>query len=75
MSALLWEGNTHSYRGFFLNNRKPPLDIEPDSWTGLSDGKWDGDTLVVETVGFNDKSWLDSTGKPHSDAMHLVERY
>jgi hypothetical protein len=75
MIALLWEGNTHSYRRFFLNNRKPPLDIEPDSWTGLSDGKWDGDTLVVETVGFNDKSWLDSTGKPHSDAMHLVERY
>jgi len=73
--VLLSEGNTHSYRRFFLNNRKPPLDIEPDSWTGLSDGKWDGDTLVVETVGFNDKSWLDSTGKPHSDAMHLVERY
>jgi len=58
-----------------LDGRKPNLDIEPESWSGLSNGKWDGDTLVVDTVGFNDKAWLDSTGKPHSDAMHLTERY
>jgi hypothetical protein len=75
MIALLWEGNTHSYRRFFLDGRKPNLDVEPESWTGLSNGKWEGDTLVVDTVGFNDKTWLDATGKPHSDAMHLVERY
>ena len=75
MIALLWEGNTHSYRRFFLDGRKPNLDVEPESWTGLSNGKWEGDTLVVDTVGFNDKAWLDATGKPHSDAMHLVERY
>ncbi len=75
MIVQLWEGNTHSYRRFFLDGRKPNLDVEPESWTGLSNGKWDGDTLVVDTVGFNDKTWLDSTGKPHSDAMHLVERY
>jgi hypothetical protein len=75
MIALLWEGNTHSYRRFFLDGRKPALDVEPESYTGLSNGKWDGDTLVVDTVGFNDKTWLDSTGKPHSDAMHLTERY
>ena len=73
--ALLWEGNTHSYRRFFLDGRQHNLEIEPESWTGQSIGKWDGDTLVVDTVGFNDKTWLDSTGKPHSDAMHLVERY
>jgi hypothetical protein len=75
MIALLWEGNTHSYRRFFLDGRKPNLDVEPESYTGLSNGTWDGDTLVVNTVGFNDKTWLDATGKPHSDAMHLVERY
>jgi len=75
MIALLWEGNTHSYRRFFLDGRKPNLEVEPESWTGLSHGKWEGDTLVVDTVGFNDKAWLDATGKPHSDAMHLVERY
>ena len=73
--ALLWEGNTHSYRRFFLDGRAHNLDIEPESWTGQSVGKWDGDTLVVDTVGFNDKTWLDATGKPHSDAMHLTERY
>jgi hypothetical protein len=72
---LMWEGNTHSYRRFFLDGRAHNLDIEPESWTGQSIGKWEGDTLVVDTVGFNDKTWLDSTGKPHSDAMHLTERY
>jgi len=73
--ALLWEGNTHSYRRFFLDGRAHNLDIEPESWTGQSIGKWEGDTLVVDTVGFNDKTWLDATGKPHSNEMHLVERY
>jgi hypothetical protein len=75
MVALLWEGNTHSYRRFFLDGRAHNLDIEPESYTGQSIGKWDGDTLVVDTVGFNDKTWLDSTGKPHSSDMHLIERY
>jgi hypothetical protein len=75
MAVLLWEGNTHSYRRFFLDGRAHNLDIEPDSYTGQSIGKWDGDTLVVDTVGFNDKTWLDATGKPHSEAMHLTERY
>jgi hypothetical protein len=73
--ALLWEGNTHSYRRFFLDGRAHNLDIEPESWTGQSIGKWEGDTLVVDTVGFNDKTWLDATGKPHSNEMHLIERY
>jgi len=73
--VLMWEGNTHSYRRFFLDGRAHNLDIEPESWTGQSIGKWEGDTLVVDTVGFNDKTWLDSTGKPHSDAMHVTERY
>jgi hypothetical protein len=75
MIVELWEGNTHSYRRFFLDGRQHNLDLEPESYTGQSIGKWDGDTLVVDTVGFNDKTWLDSTGKPHSDAMHLTERY
>ena len=72
---MMWEGNTHSYRRFFLDGRKPNLDIEPESWTGQATGKWEGDALVVDTIGFNDKTWLDSTGKPHSDQMHLTERY
>jgi hypothetical protein len=75
MVVLLWEGNTHSYRRFFLDGRPHNFDIEPESWTGQSNGKWEGDTLVVDTLGFNDKTWLDATGKPHSEAMHLTERY
>jgi hypothetical protein len=75
MLLQMWEANTHSYRRFFLDGRQHNLDIEPESWTGQSIGKWDGDALVVDTIGFNDKTWLDSTGKPHSSAMHLTERY
>ncbi len=75
MVVLMWEGSTHSYRRFFMDGRPHNLDLEPESWTGQSIGKWDGDALVVDTVGFNDKTWLDSTGKPHSSDMHLVETY
>jgi hypothetical protein len=48
---------------------------DPDStWMGDSIGRYEGDTLVIDTIGFNDKSWLDNAGHPHSDALHLVER-
>jgi hypothetical protein len=73
--VLLSEGNTHSYRRFFLDGRAHNLDLEPNSWTGDSIAKWEGDTLVVDTIGFNDRTWLDDTGKPHSGEMHVVERY
>ena len=73
--VLLSEGNTHSYRRFFLDGRAHNLDLEPNSWTGDSIAHWDGDTLVVDTIGFNDRTWLDDTGKPHSDELHVVERY
>jgi hypothetical protein len=75
MIVLLAEGNTHSYRRFFLDGRPHDLDLEPETYTGNSIGKWEGQALVVDTIGFNDKTWLDSTGKPHSAKMHLVERY
>jgi hypothetical protein len=73
--VLLSEGNTHSFRRFFLDGRAHNLDLEPNSWTGDSTGKWVGDALVVDTVGFNDRTWLDDTGKPHSEELHVVERY
>ena len=71
----LSEGNTHSFRRFFVDGRAHNLDLEPNSWTGDSIARWEGETLVVDTIGFNDKSWLDDTGKPHSDEMHVIERY
>jgi len=73
--VVLSEGNTHSFRRIFLDGRAHNLDLEPNSWTGDSTGKWEGDALVVDTIGFNDRTWLDDTGKPHSDALHVVERY
>jgi len=47
----------------------------PPSWMGWSRARWDGDTLVVDTVGINENSWLDDIGHPHSDALHIVERF
>jgi len=73
--VLLSEGNTHSFRRIFLDGRAHNLDLEPNSWTGDSTGKWEGNTLVVDSIGFNDRTWLDDTGKPHSDQLHVIERY
>lgn len=74
MVVLLSEGNTHSYRRF-LDGRPHNLDLDPNSWTGDSIAHWDAETLVVDTVGFNDNTWLDDTGKPHSDELHVIEHY
>ena len=71
--ALLFE-SYHSYRQIFTDGR--PLPQEPDpGWFGYSVGKWEGDALVVNTVGVNEKTWLDDNGHPHSDAMRIVERF
>jgi hypothetical protein len=61
-------------RQIYTDGRPLPVARNP-SWLGYSVGKWEGDTLVVETVGFNDKSWLDGMGHPHSEDMRVVERY
>ena len=49
-------------------------DAPADSWMGWSNGHWEGETLVVDTTGFNDKSWFDRAGNFHSDALHVIER-
>jgi len=71
--VILYESQT-LFRQIFMDGRSHPKDADP-TWFGYSIGRWDGDTLVVETTGFNDKTWLDGTGHPHSDAMKLTERY
>ena len=55
-------------------NRQHPKDPDP-TWFGDSIGRYEGDTLVIDTIGFNDKTWLDHAGRPHSDELHLVERF
>lgn len=70
---FLFEGNIHSYRQIFMN-AKHPEDPDP-TWYGHSIGSWDGDTLVVDTIGFNDKFWFDFRGHPHTEQLHTIERY
>jgi hypothetical protein len=63
--------DTGGFRQVFLDGRPHPADPDP-SWVGHSVGKWDGDTLVVDTVGYNDKSWIGIY--PHSEMLHAIER-
>src|SRR6476661_2389960 len=72
--VILDEGNVHSYRQLFLDGRGHPKDLEP-LWMGDSIAKWEGDTLVVDSIGFNDKTWLNGQGVPHSEELHVIERY
>ena len=63
----------HSWRQIYMDGRALPESPDP-SYLGYSVGKWEGDTLVVDTGGLNDKTWLDGVGHPHSDSLHVVER-
>jgi hypothetical protein len=61
-------------RQIYTDGRSLPKDPEP-SWRGYSVGRWEGDTLVVETAGFTERSWLDAFGHPRSESMRITERY
>ena len=61
-------------RQIFTDGRKHTADPQP-TWMGYSVGTWEGDSLAVDTVGFNDRGWLDGSGHPHSEALHIQERY
>jgi hypothetical protein len=64
-----------TFRSIPTDRREHPKNAEP-SFFGNGIGRWDGDTLVIDSIGFKDKlSWLDDEGHPHSDAMHVVERW
>lgn len=63
----------HYVRHIYMDRREHPKNMDL-TWMGDSIGKWDGNTLVVDTVGLTDRSWLDQVGHPHSSALHLVER-
>jgi len=71
--VMIFEDDVPSHRQVFLDGRGHPKEPNP-VWMGHSIGHWEGDTLVVDTVGFNDKSWLDNQGRPHTEAMRIVER-
>src|SRR5712691_5228402 len=69
--VVLFE-DTGGFRQIFLDGRGHPADPDP-TWVGHSIGKWEGDTLVVDTIGYTDKSWIGIY--PHSDMLHVTERF
>lgn len=71
--AILYEYNME-YRQIFSDGRSLPNDPNPN-WLGYSVGRWDGDTLVVETTGLKDNTWLDLFGHPATDALRVTERF
>ena len=73
MLLILSEGFT-TFRQIFTDGRALPKDPDP-AWLGYSVGRWDGDDFVVDTIGINATTWLDNAGRPHSDALHLIERF
>jgi len=72
--AQLYETGTGRFRQIHMDGRKLPRDPNP-TWLGYSVGRWEGDTLVVESAGFNDRTWLDRVGHPHSEQLRVTERF
>jgi hypothetical protein len=68
-----WE-REHEWRPIWTDGRTLPTDLDP-TWFGYAVGHWEGDTFVVESTGFNEKTWLGPTGFPHSEEMRVTERY
>jgi len=73
VTFLLYE-QLNQYRQIFTDGRKHPEDPNP-AWWGYSVGHWDSDSFVVDTRGFNDKTWLDDSGYPHTEAMRSLEKF
>jgi len=73
MIVMLFEDLSHGMARTIYLKRGHRAALEP-TWLGDSVGSWEGETLVVDTTGFNDQTWLNDKGAPHSDALHLVER-
>jgi len=67
-------GGPHSFRPIYMDGRTHPSDSDP-SYYGHSVGRWEGDTLVVDTVGFNERGWIDAYGTPTTKQLHLVEKW
>jgi hypothetical protein len=73
---MIFEGATHIWREIYMDGRPHPQGDELNpTYLGHSVGRWEGDTLVVDVVGFNEQTWMDYFGHPHTDMLHVVERY
>jgi hypothetical protein len=67
-------GGPHTFRTIYMDGRPHPRDLQP-SFYGHSIGTWDKDTLVVDTIGFNEKFWIDRGQAPHTEKLHLIEKF
>ena len=67
-------GDAGAHRVIYMDGRKHPEDLIP-SWWGHSTGRFEKDTLVIDTVGYNDRFWFDSRGTPHTEQLHTIERW
>ena len=72
--VFIYEGGAHVWRNIWLDGRKHTDDPNP-TYLGESVGHWEGDTLVVDVIGFNERTWLDFAGHPHGEKLHVTERY
>jgi len=74
---MVFEGGAHVWREIYMDGRPHPRNdsIKGLTWLGHSVGRWEGDTLVVDVTNFNEGTWLDFAGHPHTDQMHIVERF
>jgi hypothetical protein len=70
---LFQQGGAHSFRTIYTDGRPHPKELEP-SYFGHSIGHWEGDTLVIETVGFNERTWMSRDALPHTEQMRMIER-
>ena len=73
LMVILYESPNSPHRTVFTDGRDLPKNPNP-TWLGYSIGRWEGDTLVVTTMGFNDKAWLDSAGHPQTESLRITER-
>ena len=73
---FVFEGGAHMWRVVYMDGRKhtPPDKLNP-TYLGEGIGRWEGDTLVVDVTGLNDRSWLDAAGHPHTEQLHVIERF
>jgi ABC-type Na+ transport system ATPase subunit NatA len=73
---MTFEGATHIWREIYMDGRPHPTgDALNPTYLGHSVGKWEGDTLVVDVVGFNEQTWIDYSGHPHTDLLHVTEKF
>jgi hypothetical protein len=73
---MVFEGATHIWREIYMDGRPHPQGDELNpTYLGHSVGRWEGDTLVVDVVGFNEQTWMDYFGHPHTDMLHVIEKF